>query len=58
MVRNPKKEKAKEQEATPQPEKAQPIVEREINIALLNDKLNYVISTLNVIAEELEIDLK
>lgn len=41
----------------PEPQAQGTILEREINLSLINDKLNYVISTLNKIAEAAEIDL-
>lgn len=62
MVRNPMKrsepevpapEEKKEAEAAPQVQ----IVEREINLSLLNDKLNYMTGILHKIAEACEVDL-
>lgn len=63
MVRNPiKKEEAQEEPAAPAPpvpinnENVQ-FVEREVNLSLLNDKLNYLTGLVHKIAEAAEIDL-
>lgn len=57
MVRNPTK-----QEEMPQPQKKEEaqnvqIIEREISLSLLNDKLNYMTGLLHKIAEACQIDL-
>lgn len=63
MVRNPLTKPKAPEETTPEPEvpkapeAAALISEREINLSLINDKLNYVISVVNKIAEAAEIDL-
>lgn len=44
-------------EAVAEAEQGASLVEREINLTLINDKLNYIISTVNRIAEACEIDL-
>lgn len=67
MVRNPIKQE-EPQAPTPEAPKAPAeaeapkvptqFVEREINLSLINDKLNYVTGLLHKIAEAAEIDLK
>lgn len=63
MVRNPiKKKQDKTEEApTPTPEAAAPgemqYIERPVNIALLNDKLNYITGLLHKIAKACEVEL-
>jgi len=63
-MRNPVAKKKEEEVAkeVPSPTPTAPVVqeavvEREINLSLINDKLNYVISTVNKIAEACEVDL-
>jgi len=59
-MRNPTKDKAKDDKAkAPAGESSEsvPVVEREINLGLINDKLNYVISTVNKIAEACDVEL-
>lgn len=62
MVRNPLK---KEEPTPPAPPQEQPqseapqvqVVEREINLTLINDKLNYITGIVHKIAEACEVDL-
>ncbi len=66
-MRNPTKKKEEKKEEVPEvpeapaapaeTEGAAPIIEREINLSLINDKLNYLISTTNKIAEACEVNL-
>ena len=63
MVRNPLK-KSKEQDKVEVPETSEPsikpdvqVVERSINLTLINDKINYLIGLIQKIAEACEIDL-
>lgn len=60
MVRNPVKKKEDEEVPTPS-ESASPnpqgtVIEREINLSLINDKLNYAIGLLHEIANACDID--
>ena len=65
MVRNPSK-RSEEKPEIPQmpqakgdqqdPQNVQ-VIEREVNLALINDKLNYVTGLLHKIAEACEVDL-
>jgi len=61
MVRNPLKKSEEEVKEVPKPEVKEEVstqvVERVINISLLNDKLNYVIGALHKIAEACEVDI-
>lgn len=61
MVRNPLK-KTEEVKEDPKPaevkaETGVQVIERPINISLLNDKLNYIIGILTKIAKAAEIDI-
>jgi hypothetical protein len=66
MGRLPFLSKKEPEPAAPTPEPAQPaaqepqglIIEREITLSLINDKLNYLSNVVNKIAEAAEIDLK
>ena len=64
MVRNPIKSETKEEVPAPTPEAPEApavptqFVEREINLSLINDKLNYITGLLHKIAEAAEIDLE
>lgn len=57
-MRMPKKKDEETQEAeAPAVSPNTKVVEREINLALINDKLNYLITLSTKIAEACEIDL-
>lgn len=62
MARNLMKNKSEEKPEGEKPEDTQgetqgTIIEREINLPLLNEKLNYILSAINKIAEACEVDL-
>lgn len=63
-MRNPlvkQKEEVKPEPAVPtpsEPETPVQLVEREINLSLINDKLNYITGLLHKIIEAAEIDLE
>jgi len=46
MARNREEEHPEESAAEEQPEQKQVIIEREVNLSLINEKLNYLISIL------------
>lgn len=52
-----RKEKEKEKQEVASPEESTRVIEREINLGLINDKLNYLTAVINEIAKEAEVDL-
>lgn len=58
-MRNPLKKEEEKKEAVPEIQEAEPkpvqIVEREVTLSLINEKLNYVTGILHKIAEAAEI---